>query len=211
MGEFAKITPVHYNEIPSYCFVKGGSILDIGCMSGLNALISKHRNHFLQAETNGKYLGVELLEYPKNYLAPIVIDDVQNFSTDQSFDLVLALHVMEHIDLASWDHVILKLKRVVKAGGYLVVDVPYKSKDTNPYIEGQDHVVFDIDDSLIRGYLPDAEIFKYRRKYSHFRKEGESLVWAICRLFWRTITRHEYRFRLKDCIVAVWKNQEGRE
>ena len=188
--------------------MKDGSILDIGCMSGLNALISKYRKYFLGAEIKGEYLGVDILEYPKNYLAPIVIDDVQTFCTDQTFDLILALHVMEHIDLASWDRVILKLQQAVKVGGYLVIDVPYKEKDTNPYIDSNDHVVFDIDDSLIRGFLPNAEIFKYRRKYRHFRKEGESLVWAICRSFWRTLTKHEYRFRLKDNIVAVWKNQE---
>ena len=199
----ARNSPANYNQVPDYCFKDGGSILDVGCMSGLNALISKHRNYFLEAEANKSYQGVDLLVYPKNYLDPIIIDDLREFWTDESFNLVLALHVMEHIEIEYWNRIICKLQHFVKPGGFLVIGVPYKSRD--PEVENP-HVVFDIDENMIRDFLPRINIYKHRKSYPHFREPNESLVWAIGRFFWRIVTRHDYRWRIQsEAMVVVWK------
>lgn len=193
-----------YDRIPKYCFKDIGSILDIGCMSGLNAILSRHRPHFVRAENNNSYLGVDILEYPKYYLQPIIASDLLDFETTKKFDLVLALHTIEHIPLKYWQQVFDKLKGLVSDNGYLVVSVPYNEK-----IGGTDsHSVFKITKQTFRRFFAGGKIQKQRRGYVYFREFRERRVWAIMRFVWRIIIKHKYRWTNKHELMLIWQNKK---
>lgn len=195
-----------YDAVPDQCFRNAETILDIGCMSGINAILSHHRPHFIEAESRGGYLGVDLLEYSKNYLEPIIISDIMAFDTDRRFDLVLALHVVEHLPIELWPRLFAKLKAFVARGGTLVVSTPYRERD------GQTpaHSVFGITKDMMSGLLENAILRVRRRPYRHFRDYDEGYLWPFLRAVWRLLTRHPYRYghRYGKEIMAVWTRPE---
>lgn len=197
------LSGVHYDRIPDHCISDAKTIIDIGCMSGLNALLSRHRDYFLEAEQRGDFLGVDLFKYPKQYLGPIEISDIMDFETNKRFDLVLALHIIEHIPKQLWPKLFLKLKGLVASGGYLVIDAPYNEA------EGfrSEHVVHLIDEDMLRGVMGDSAIIEVRKeRYRHFRDFGESLLRALVRFVWRILTRHRYNyFSANKHIMAIWQ------
>lgn len=197
-------TSFSYDNIPNHCIDNAKSILDIGAMSGINAILSRHRRHFVRVELKGKYLGVDILEYPKYYLSPIIIQDFLDFETDKKFDLVSALHVIEHIPFKYWDLVFDKLKSLVSVGGHLVIATPYKEGSDMTTIP---HFVFEITEKNLFAFIPDAEIKRSRRRYRYFREPKENLLRAIMRLIWRMITRHKYRWKWKTELILVWKKE----
>lgn len=204
----ASITPIHYDKLPDYVFENAESILDVGCMSGLNALLSRHRQHFLAAEQRGDYLGLDIQQQEKQYLQPIVCDDILTTNISKQFDVVLCLHVIEHIPFEKWPQLFMILCDRVALCGYLVIRCPHDDPPELNY--GHQHLVFHIQPDMLRTFLPGARIFKQRRRYEHFRNEGESLIWAMGRFIWRILTRHYYRYRLLGNyeVVAIWKKED---
>ena len=197
--------PIHYDNIPDCVF--GNSILDIGCMDGSNALRSKHGIKFVQAVSDGKYIGVDVTDYSDRYLAPIITMDIRDFDTDRKFDLVLCLHLVEHIPYEEWTVLFTKLRSFVSEGGYLVIDVPY-NEPTYESDKLYDHVVFHIKEKTLCEYFPDAHFFKYKaRNYPHWKDSNESHLKALVRFIHRIITRHPYRYRRFRNLVVVWKNE----
>ena len=206
--ERCRATPnlsIHYDNIPDWVF--GNSILDIGCADGSNALISSHKKKFLQAELEGNYLGLDVTDYGVACLTPIIISDIRDYDTVRTFDLVLCLHVVEHIPYEEWTTLFSKLRSFVSEGGYLVIDVPY-NEPTYQSDKLHDHVVFHIKEKMLSKFLPDAHFFKYKsKKYPHWKDSNESHLKALVRFIHRIITRHSYRYRRFRNLVAVWKNQ----
>jgi len=199
---YASVSPIHYNQVPDYCFIDGGSILDVGCMSGLNALLSRHRQHFLAAETRNDFLGVDILKYPKQYFSPIVTADILDIDLDDQYDLVLALHIVEHIHYQKWPQLFAKLRALVAPDGHLVVATPYDEE-----VPQEGHLVIHIKKDILLDFLPGGHAYTPKRRYLTFRESHESLVWAVGRFFWRILTRHPYRWRLRNCeLVVIWKN-----
>lgn len=205
--ERCRATPnlsIHYDNIPSWVF--GNSILDIGCADGRNALISSHRKKFLQAELERNYLGIDVTDYGETHLMPIITLDIRNYDTDRTFDLVLCLHVVEHIPKDEWPALFTKLRSLVSEGGYLIIDVPY-NEPTYKSNRLYDHVVFHIKERMLSKFLPDVHFFKYKtKKYPHWKEPNESHLKALVRFIYRIITRHPYRYRRFRNLVAVWKN-----
>ena len=203
---FTIITPRRYNAIPNYCFEDANSIFDIGCMSGLNAILSKHREHFIRIESEQKFLGIDIVEYPKYYLEPVIIQDFLDFDITQQFDLVIMLHTLEHIPINYWGKVFEKLKHLVSNNGYLMISTPYKEK----FGIDDSHSVFDIQERTFRHFINDAIISVRRVPYRHFKEHNENILWAISRFIYRIITRHKYSwFNAKELIV-IWKRADYR-
>ena len=194
----------HYDQIPDYCLQDANSILDVGSMNGLSALLSRHREHFLNAEARNMYQGVDIQQYPRLFLEPILTCDILDFETGKKYDLVLALHVVEHIAFENWPRLFDILHGLVAPGGYLVVATPHKEneKEAPPV-----HVVFDIRKELLSSFMPHATICKPRVSYRHFREWGESRLWATARFVWRLLKRHKLRFKWVHEIIAIEKRE----
>lgn len=99
------------------------NILEIGCGQGF-------RTYLLARNKNNKVIGIDLSEEDiKTAISryPGVRYEVQNseklsFVAD-SFDEVLAFDIFEHVN--NLDAVIAEIKRVLKKGGKLMVNIPY--------------------------------------------------------------------------------------
>jgi len=196
-------SPEHYDRIPNYCIENATSILDVGCMSGINAILSRHREHFVRVESNNQFLGVDILEYPKNYLSPIIIKNFLDFHTQKHFDLVIALHFIEHIPFEYWPKIFEKLKYLVSHNGYLIIATPHNEKSYDGC-----HFTFNIKETTFSDFLENITVKIKRATYRNFREPNESLLWATIRAIYRIITRHEYRYRLwsNKEIMVIWKN-----
>jgi len=144
----------HYDMIPEELF--HGRILDVGCGDGSNQHQSKHADLLYSCDYTGidVTLGTDLFEYEPNH----------------AFDLVLAIHVAEHIPIERWDDLFDRLQRWTAKGGHLVIGTPYRqprirySRFTGP--ENQRHRVFDIDEDLIGQYIWPITYMHYKGPYS---------------------------------------------
>ena len=102
------------------------SILDAGCgMGDLLARISQRGRY--GCDLNADYLAIAAERGITTQVA-----DLENLPyPDGHFDLVVCTDVLEHVlDL---NHVLAALRRVVKAGGHLVVRTP-DAEDLSPYL-----------------------------------------------------------------------------
>lgn len=204
------ISASHYNQVPDYCFQGAKTILDIGCLSGLNALLSRHRTHFLAAEARGDYLGLDINPPAKTYLSPIETGDLRQLKMGRTFDLVLVLHVLEHVPIDEWMRTIYRLMCHVAPGGYLVIGTPHNEDPEHP--ADADHKVHRITVHMLRQFLPATAIVRrVRRRYVHYREPQESHLMALPRFFYRILTRHHHRFRLLGNfeLIAIWHRPLG--
>jgi SAM-dependent methyltransferase len=91
----------------------GTRILDVGCGEGL--LVEEYRAR-----------GVEISGLDLNYESPAVRrGDITQLPFEAgSFDIVLALDVIEHLNFADQDQAIAEIERILKPGGQFLVTVP---------------------------------------------------------------------------------------
>ena len=198
------ISPAHYNDIPSELLQGKKTILEFGPATGINHLISKHRNFFINNNTDGRYLGVDLMPYEQRYLT-IEQGDIRHFRTSQQFDIVIALHVLEHIELVCWPDVLGRLKSWVNPGGHLIIGTPCNE----PPHTSELHLVSRITPELVKKFLPDAQVQRIRTKYS-FAEDGARFGFALLRYIKRWLTRHPY-VRTYGRLIAIWKNETVKE
>lgn len=199
IGEFS-ISPAHYNDIPQGILEGDKTILEFGCANGLNQLICNYRDFFIENNRKGNYLGVDLFDYREEYLE-IVVGDIRSFDYPDTFDIVLALHVLEHIEFKYWKETIDRLKQYVAPQGYLIIGTP----SDEPAGTNEGHIVFNITPDTFFEFLPTAEITKIK-KAPAFISDGESFGWALLRYVKRRITRHPYVRRYHRLLV-IWRNE----
>ena len=146
----------HYDAIPPQ-FLQG-TVLDVGCGDFSNQTKSKYSGHILGMLATLDYVGIDIEQ------------DLFKWETDTLFDTVLAIHVVEHIDISKWPLMFKRLTSWVKKGGYLIIGTPHNQsslvykKYKGP--ENQRHVVFGITDKLIAQYIGTIQSFTYRGPYS---------------------------------------------
>ena len=199
---------LHYDEIPRYCL--GDNILDVGSSDGQGALLSRHREHFL----DNHYLGIDIQAFDKYYL-PVMTGDILQFNTDMKFDTILLLHVLEHIELEIWPKLFTCLQDMLTLDGFLVVNVPLLQKNTYMRKDHMSHVVAKIDEELLSQF---CEFRRFKRVgkspiLQHFRDPGESLLWAISRFIFRIITHHPHSVlrtmrRQPPRLVAIYQGMK---
>lgn len=194
------ISPAHYNDISIDILQGNKTILEFGPANGLNHLISRHSEFFIKNNKVGRYLGIDLEPYEDRYLT-IEQGDIRHFQTDQKFDIVLALHVIEHIELEHWASVLERLCSFVALGGYLILGTPCNE----PPNTSEQHLVSRITPATFLDFLPDAEITKVRTKYS-FAEDGARFAWALLRFIKRWLTNHPY-VRPYGRLLVVWKKE----
>ena len=200
IGAF-QISASHYNDIPKHILQGEKSILEFGCATGLNQLIGDNRSFFIDNNRAGRYLGIDLFQYDEKYLN-IEYGDIRTFDTALEYDVVIALHVLEHIEFEEWKHVIPRLCSFVKEGGYLIIGTP----DNEPDGMDNGHLVSNITPSTFKGFLADCEVLQIRNKYP-FAEDGARFAWALLRYAKRWITRHPY-VRPYSRLVVIWKRTD---
>lgn len=120
-----------YLTIENYCkdlikitglTIKDQKILDLGCREFHSYQFFKEAFHL---EITGIDVGKDGHEYAHKLGRPSIYCDAHDMSMfeDESFDVVMATHVFEHMfDLTK---VIGECKRILKPGGFLYVAVPF--------------------------------------------------------------------------------------
>lgn len=199
-GNFC-ISASHYNDIPKHILQGEKSILEFGCATGLNQIIGVHRSFFIENNKAGRYLGIDLGQYDEKYLN-IELGDIRTFGTDSKFDVVIALHVLEHIEFEEWTRVIPRLCSFLKNGGWLIIGTP----DSEPDGADEAHLVSNITPSTFKEFLTDCEFLQIRNKYP-FDEDGARFAWAVLRYVKRWVTRHPY-VRPYSRLVVLWRRTE---
>jgi len=204
---------LRYNAIPSELLT--GAILEIGARYGEAQLASRHRDRFLQAVQEDRYVGIDVLRSECTELPITDIDFFELSAGTQSYDHVLMLEVAEHICLRDWPRLFTKIRGCLRPGGSAFVTVPFKeqAKRLAEYLPVfrlepmGGHVVYGITPGMIRLFLPGAKCHVIRKHYP-FKTVDESWFRALAR-FGKRVMLHEplawnwLRLEL-NALVVVW-------
>jgi len=204
-------TSSYYNDIPFQCIINAKSILDIGSSNGIGAKNSKYKYIFDKIDNEGNYLGVDIQFFDYLYYN-VIQEDLLNFSPQRKYDLVIASHVIEHIDISKWKDFFHKFFSCVSKNGYLIVITPFKQKIRNDTFKPKpmQHKVFQISKQLLEQHLSNG-CYQYSKDLTSrcIREENEFLPYVILRLFYRVITFHPYSIfkhkRQPTQIIGIWK------
>lgn len=206
--DFVKPDPARYNEIPSEYLQGIKTILDVGCGNGANQIGSVHHRFFEDNNAFGHYTGIDVLSFPYVYL-DIIIGDIITRKELLQYDVVIALHVLEHIEIEHWDFVCQKLLDATAPDGVLIIGVPYK--ETKEYSISPNHVVLNIDEDMLLSYFPEMT-FKYFRYIIPFHQDGKGIVYSFLRyvkrkLFGSRLLWPEKHFR----VLGILKKGDEEE
>jgi len=206
------LAAVRYGEIPYRCIESAKSILDVGCSDGSMAKFSRYGPIFDRVNDAGNYLGLDIQEFEYTYYN-IVKRDVRGFIAERDYDLVIASHVVEHIEIEEWPRTLTELFSCVAEGGYLVINVPFRERERGYTCEceAMNHKVYGIDKKMLERFLPGGRYLYSIGKWPHFREEGEFLLYAILRLIYRVLTSHPYSILKGKGYVyqmtGVWRKE----
>ena len=167
----------HYDMIHPFYFSK--SVLDVACGDGTNQYKSTNWKIIDKAIHEDRYTGIDIMHPPSPDGITYINIDLFDYEPEHQFDTVLAIHIIEHIELDRWPELFDKLKSWVKPNGYLIVGAPYGGShlkyENFKGPEPMRHVVFGIYEGLLLPYYPGRVKFeRYRGPF------GESF---IC--YWR--------------------------
>jgi len=101
--------------------IKDLEILDLGCGGGLTCEPLAR----LKAKVTGVDFVKQNIEMAKNHakISKLQInyihDDLDSLKIKKKYDIVLLLEILEHLD--DWKHIILKIKKILKPNGLLVI------------------------------------------------------------------------------------------
>lgn len=203
----------HYNEIPYCCIKDVKSILDIGSSNGIMAKSSNYSHIFDKVNDAGNYLGVDIQEFEVTHYH-VIRKDVLDFIPEREYDLVIASHIIEHIDIGKWGNLLDRLYGCVAQGGYIIINVPFKQNrpDYGRGCAAMEHKVIQIDKWLLEGFLPNGRYFYSRERRYHFREKGEFFLYAVLRFIYRALTFHPFSIFIQrgyPCrIIGVWRKKE---
>jgi len=205
-----------YGEIPYRCIRDAKSILDVGSSDGSMAKFSHYGPIFDRVNDAGNYLGLDIQEFEHTHYN-IIKKDLRDFIAERKYDLVIASHIIEHIEIEEWQSLFRKLFGCVTERGYLVVNVPFRQRKRACICEcaPMDHKVYGIDKKMLERFLPDGRYLYSIGKWRHFKENGEFFLYAVFRLFFRVLTFHPYSiFKGKGNvyqITGIWRKKRFEE
>lgn len=107
-------------------YVKGCSVLDLGCVQEKGAHLKNNWLHAYLASEADYCLGLDHdkqeIQKLNSYGYNIIYGDAQEFTLQQSFDVVVAADILEH--LQDWKGFFLSVRGALKEGGRLIITVP---------------------------------------------------------------------------------------
>lgn len=203
---------LRYAAIPHQ--ILKGKVLEIGARYG-NILHSRHKNTILELDQQGQYLGVDI---QPNFGTPLTFQQLDLFElhNPSKFDTVLALELIEHIDLRRWPTMFDLLTSLVRPGGFLFLTTPdqesiecFESYWSTAKDGSELHVVYGITSDFIKQFLPSASVWELSNRRP-MRDDGESLLRAAGREAKRILTRHPYALRwtkMKGWLAVLWQKE----
>jgi len=178
---------------------------------------SRHKERFLKAVEENRYIGVEAF-IPLKPLLPVVQCDIMDYEPEQKFDAIFLMDVIEHIQFRDWFVLFPRLRSWLNVGGTLILTMPY-DENIRSYLycdEGEKtdlmiHVVFGIDEEIIKRFLPDARFRRaqYFQKILKWREGGENHVRALVRFIKRRLTGHRHGriIERRKRMSVLWKKE----
>jgi ubiquinone/menaquinone biosynthesis C-methylase UbiE len=127
-GEVLRMTPFHFRSSRLFYLLKAlkdvkGKVLDVGCGQGDVSEAVKH--YYPDLSLTGVDISRGAIYNAKKRVKGVkfVVSDVQNLSfPDSSFDAVICLDVIEHVDRPQ--KALFEIARVLKKGGLLQIFLP---------------------------------------------------------------------------------------
>lgn len=186
-------------------------VLDIGPNDGTTNTASRHGGWFRRMDAEKRYIGIEIAIFDVQMLDNILmgtdIFDVE--LPEESFDCILCISVLEHIEYEKWNELFGKLKSWLEPGGSLIIAVPYKQRLKDyamRYPPPVGHTVFDITEETFIPFTEDLRLMDMSIEVSNtFDGDGANIVWASLRWLKRWLTRHPYRKRGKTIMLRYLK------
>lgn len=197
IDEFPEAT-IRYNLIPEG--ILKGKCLEIGAGIGERQVLSNYADFF----RTGDYLGIDNLVTTTVNLPFIKADVFVIDFPEATFDVILAIEVVEHFSITLWPEFFDRVCKWLKPKGFLYITVPYNEtarlyKKKWPCYSV--HEVFGIKEKTIRVFLPDAKIQLHNHPYL-LHGPDRSLLWRIGRCIKRVLTRHDF---VKSRMTILWQ------
>jgi 2-polyprenyl-3-methyl-5-hydroxy-6-metoxy-1,4-benzoquinol methylase len=121
---YKKLISYRYNAIKPY--LKGKNILEIGFANGdMTQYLFNHFEEVVGLEGGKPFIEKINKRFPEQYKSgqfKIIHALVENFKSEQEYDVVLMSHVLEHLDNPI--EILRKLKKFVKKNGVILILVP---------------------------------------------------------------------------------------
>lgn len=202
-----EIKELHFDRLPRWlnCIEKPAKILDAGCARGyLLSLLYKAGYHNLAGVDISSQLAAQARKFlPDN--VEITVSDILSYLTNlpnNSFDVILFHHVLEHIPRERNVQLIKEFRRCLKPNGYLNIKTPNTACLTAGYDCFGDftHVVFFNEQSLMQV----IEASGFNVKDAEFIRHPPILFWSH-RHAGRSILRilNYFRWHLNNILHRV--------
>jgi SAM-dependent methyltransferase len=189
-----KITETNpYDFIPARLLQ--GAVLELGMGSGQRQLESNNSELFQKCN----YLGVDLHDNTSSL--PSMQGDIFDLSfSSNTFDTVLMINVIEHLDITKWNVLFTEIKKWLVEDGtlFLTTITGEEARVNHPH----GHVVFGIVRSTFKQALPSCEINTYHHPHL-YREPGENRFKSALRLIKRVLTDHVY---YNFILTVEWRN-----
>lgn len=187
-----------YNLIPKKAIK--GKILELGSGNRGIQLKSIHKKLFLNAD----YLGIDLSP-PDHTPLKILRGDIKTVTFPaESFDLIIAFEVLEHIEFRSWKRIFQNIQNWLKPNGLFYFSVPHAERPTlriNPSYPNCPHLVFGIkEETLAEFFSTPLQVKQYHNPYLFWYEKGR--IWGILRGIKRLLTRHPF---LHFTLICSWE------
>lgn len=112
----------HVRFVTDNCARVTRDILDVGC--GYGRISAELATRFPQARFQGVDLCTEFAEHYQRNIGPCFNGPVQEFRTEQDFDLILIVTTMMYLGAVEHDEVLQRLWSVLRPGGRIVCIEP---------------------------------------------------------------------------------------
>ena len=99
-------------------FIKGGSVLDVGCSTGVMLSIFK-RSGF---DIKGVEISKKAAQMCQNKGIDVIVGPFEKIKFGEKFDLIILNHTLEHLENPL--QALEKAGRILKPKGYIMVDLP---------------------------------------------------------------------------------------
>lgn len=143
---FAPLTDAVKNNVK-----KNGTVLDVGCSSGILLSLLKHKGFDVYGlEPNKEAFSLARKKLKKNIYNKKLID--LSINRKNKFDCIIYNHVLEHIENINEEF--LQIKKVLKKNGILIIGVP-----------NTDNFIFKIRRKFWESLLPNEHVWHFNIKY----------------------------------------------
>lgn len=179
---------VEYEAIKKARKYANGKLLDIGCGT------MPYRRDML--EFVKEYIGLDYPKTKKMYPGapkPDILGDAKNLPLDSAtFDTVLMLQVLEHID--NPELAIKEASRVLKTGGIIIISVPFLYP-----VHDAPYDYFRFTEYALKSFLK-----KFNLKILHFSSDGAFLEFLLQSLIIFLLKRAKEAFCKKKLIYTIY-------